>query len=374
MSTTNPSVPPPLWNDSMKNVSLSYSPQEELLKKLDHGQLFKRLTHLRNKATAIPPTEMYLLLNPATILITAEQYLSRHARNLEKGRNILVLVPLLLTWFGLSTASEFYTQTLSVNPKLIEQPFLKMWVEGFPDLQTATIFGTWEIPPLLIHLPSFGLIAALDALLFLTLIFLTGFIQRIEAKAQAEAHDLASWLQDQLFQLETRSVVQRSEGPERELALDRIADLMNRTQEDLTKLIDVATRVATAADRLDIIFQRGQEVYDKLDQTLPHLTEQFETMTDKQRDAAAALQSIATGIQNTAAAVEELARPFATQDLASIARKRDAELQKSVQDFSAVLEKQEKIAAIMSRFPQDIGTMLPQKSRIQKFFKRLLRR
>ena len=374
MSTTNPDIPPHIWKDSMKNVPPPISPQEEFLKKLDRGQLFTRLAYLRNKAAAIPPTEMYLLLNPSTVFITAEQYLSRRAVRLEKWRNILVLVPLLLTWFSLSMASELYSQALSANPKLIEQPFLKMWVDGFPTLQRVMLFSKWEIPTFLIHLPTFGLIAALDALLFLLLILLTRSIQRDETKAQAEAHDLVSWLQDQIFQLESRSFVQRSEGPERELALDRISEMMSRTQEDLTKLIEVSSRVATAADRLDIIFQRGQEVYDKLDQTLPHLTQQFDTMTDRQRDASIALQSIAAGIQNTATAIEELARPFAAQDLASIAREREAKLQKSVQDFSAVVEKQEKIAAIMGQFPQDKNGMRLQRSRIQQFFKRLLRR
>lgn len=374
MSTTNPSVPPPMWRDSVKNVPPSLSRQEELLKKLDHGQIFTRLAYLRNKAAAIPSTEMYLLLNPSTVFITAEQHLSRQARNLEKWRNILVLVPLLLTWLGLSMASEFYAQALRLNPKLVEQPFLKMWVDGFPALQKAILFGIVEVSPFFIHLPTFGLITALDALLFLFLILLTGFIQRNETKAQAEAQDLVSWLQDQLFQLESRSVVQRSAGPERELALDRISAIMTRTQEDLTQLIDVAHRIATAADRLDIIFQRGQEVYDKLDQTLPHLTQQFDTMTDKQRDASIALQSIAIGIQGTATAIEELARPFAAQDLATIARQREAQLQQSVQNFSTVVEKQEKIAAIMSQFPQDIGGIQPRKSRIQQFFKWLLGR
>src|SRR5437763_10508932 len=106
------------------------SPNELLLNELDQGTLFARLEHLRENAVFIPPTEMYLLLNPALVYTTAEQHYARGARLLEKCRNICVLVPLLLTWFGLDIASELYAQTIALDRTKINEPFLKMWVDG----------------------------------------------------------------------------------------------------------------------------------------------------------------------------------------------------------------------------------------------------
>ena len=133
-----------------------------LFKELDRGRLFRRLTHLQKNAVFIPPTEMYLLLDPASVSTTVEQHLARGASFWGRCRNICVLVPLLLTWFGLSTASELYEQTIVLDRKQIEQPFLKMWIEGFPSLHNPTLFGYVPLPPFLIH---FSGIAAIDACL-----------------------------------------------------------------------------------------------------------------------------------------------------------------------------------------------------------------
>lgn len=364
------------------------SPNELLLNELDQGTLFAYLEHLREKAMFIPPTEMYLLLNPASVYTTAEQHYARGARFLEKCRNICVLVPLLLTWFGLSIASELYAQTIALDQTKINEPFLKMWVDGFPTLPSATFFGTISLPPFLIHLPFSG-IAAIDVLLFLMLIYLTWCIQHIESKAQAKAHALSAWVREELFILESQSMVIRSQGSERDLALDRVSALMAEMQkvvasfngavqqqaDGLTQLIKGASRIATAADRLDVIFERGQVVYNRLDATLPHLERQFNTMADRQSEAATALQSIANDMNGVATSIEELARPFATAGLGQMAKTLYRQQQQATQETVEILQKQEMLVkrmnVVSSRMSQ-MRPLLPKQNLWRVIFNKLL--
>ncbi len=49
----------------------------------------------------------------------------------DRLRNILVLVPILLTWFALAEASKAYNRYLAISPDEVRQPFLLLWERGF---------------------------------------------------------------------------------------------------------------------------------------------------------------------------------------------------------------------------------------------------
>lgn len=66
-----------------------------------------------------------------------ERLHDRHARpqltsQLERVRNLLVLVPILITWLGLWYAASAYRAVTGADPVLAQQPFLLLWEQGFP--------------------------------------------------------------------------------------------------------------------------------------------------------------------------------------------------------------------------------------------------
>lgn len=80
----------------------------------------------------------------------------------ERWRNILALVPVFMTWFGLVFAAKGYDAALTARPELGQRSFLLLWEEGFND------YGPW--PSQYLTLSSIAIVdlAAIAALLWLT--------------------------------------------------------------------------------------------------------------------------------------------------------------------------------------------------------------
>ena len=89
-------------------------------------------------------------------------------------RNLLIFAPIAVTWFGLSAASDAYTQVLRADPELVTQPFLLLWQEGFG----GTTFLT------------FGRLALIDALLIVVVIALS-ILLHVRHEAIEEAAEVS---------------------------------------------------------------------------------------------------------------------------------------------------------------------------------------
>lgn len=85
----------------------------------------------------------------------------------EVGRNLLVLVPIMLTWYGLWQAALSYNQLISTRGELVTQPFLLSWERGFSELGSRP---GWH--------PTFSEIALLDCVILFIVLILTIFIDR----------------------------------------------------------------------------------------------------------------------------------------------------------------------------------------------------
>src|SRR5260370_36845024 len=84
---------------------------------------------------------MHLVVDPTEVGTVAEIQFSRGAHRLEGWRNGLVLLPLMVTWFSLGLASIAYAQSIGGDPKLVAQPFLNQWADGFRAI-SMTFIGT----------------------------------------------------------------------------------------------------------------------------------------------------------------------------------------------------------------------------------------
>src|SRR5437588_3631397 len=95
-------------------------------------------------------------------------------RSLEWLRNLLIFLPLVLTWFGISGAVSGYSSYIASilnNPHsdktLIQQPFLYLWQQGFNGYLPST---------LIVGLLTLSRLAFYDFLLLFALFALTAVV------------------------------------------------------------------------------------------------------------------------------------------------------------------------------------------------------
>lgn len=97
----------------------------------------------------------------------------------DKVRNVLVLLPVLLTWFALAEASRAYDRYLTENPDMVGQPFLLLWQQGFGgELSTFS--------------PTFAVVALVDAAIILVIILLTFYAHGRREDQEDRVAEIAS--------------------------------------------------------------------------------------------------------------------------------------------------------------------------------------
>jgi hypothetical protein len=320
---------------------------------VDNGNVVKRIQYLRDKYEIISPDEMHLLVDPTDVGSIAEAKFARKAIRLEGWRNALVLFPLMVTWFSLGLAAIAYAQSIAINAKLVAQPFLKQWAEGFPAITTIS-FGFLQIPLTLkgFRLFTFGEIALLDFVLLLILLFITLRVQQMELRARNKAAEITEWLEEELYELSKESLV-RSLGPgpnnkqpvwaiEVHAAINQLSNVLTEVksivmsfgsviqtqQAAVDRLIENTVRVASAVDNLNTIYQRGKETYDNLDAIMPLIETHFNNFATSQDQAVNRLNTISTDIRRTTDAITAISQPFSQAGLAQLTHQAAIRMQR----------------------------------------------
>lgn len=111
---------------------------------------------------------------------------------MEVIRNVLILVPIVLTWLGLTYAAFGYQMAIEADPALIEQPFLVLWEQGFRGLVSG--------PLTLLSPLRLGVVALIDVAVVTAVVLMTIVIQReasvIRARRENEARAIRAELHD----------------------------------------------------------------------------------------------------------------------------------------------------------------------------------
>lgn len=160
----------------------------------------------------------------------------------DRLRNVMILLPILLTWFALFEASKNYAKFIEANPEEVRKPFLLLWEENFGG--TAPFWS-----------PSFSTLALTDAAIIAVIIFLT-FYSHGRREAREEAIDKSAVA----FQTELDNVLAEATvalAPDRAgrpamlaRSVHRLADRFdNSSQELLTRLKAEHDRLASIANR-----------------------------------------------------------------------------------------------------------------------------
>jgi len=234
----------------------------------------------------------------------------------DKVRNILVFMPIFLTWFALFESVRAYNRYITANPDEIRLPFLLLWQRGFGG--ESNIFAM-----------TFSTVAITDAMIIAIIIALTFY-----SHGRREAHEDNITTTALSFQISLDNVLAEATvalAPDRAgrpamlaRSVDRMADRFEINSQELL------TRLQVEHDRLDAIALRRErefsdfgvfatgmragaeethkllldlrQVSGNLQHTLEDMTTEIGTAGDQQRSLFTAVGSleriVATGIQS----------------------------------------------------------------------------
>lgn len=162
----------------------------------------------------------------------------------DKVRNVLVLVPILLTWAALAEAARAYDRFLAANPEEEGTPFLLLWQRGFGG--EASFFS-----------PTFATVAIIDAVVIAAMIILTFYTHGRREEQEDIIADTASEFQTEFDNVMAEAGVilaaDRANRPAQIAdSVERMADRFDRgSQELLTQLQVEHDRLEHLASRRD---------------------------------------------------------------------------------------------------------------------------
>lgn len=165
----------------------------------------------------------------------------------DRLRNVLVLAPILLTWFALAEASRAYNAYIALNPEEVRQPFLLLWERGFGGQASALA-------------PSFSTVALIDAVIIALIIALTlyshGRREQREEKIDQTAARFQTELDNVLAEASVALAVDRGSRPAM-LArnVDRLVDRFDQNSQELLN------RLRVEHDRLEQLAGRREREF-----------------------------------------------------------------------------------------------------------------
>ena len=246
----------------------------------------------------------------------------------DKLRNILVLVPILLTWWALGAAVANYAEFERANPEH-GSSFLVLWENGFDGLA-----GFFE--------PSLSHVAFLDAILIGVIIILTFYAHGRREEQEDVIADTTSLFQAEMDNaLAEASVLLATDRTSRPVrladAVERMADsfeessgalltqlqvehdrmelLASRREKEFTDFGIFASGMRSGAEEMHQILATLRDVSHGLDRSLQDLTSDLAKSADQQRSLLTAVTNLerltSSSIQNDQAATRQLAQTAA---------------------------------------------------------------
>lgn len=244
----------------------------------------------------------------------------------DRLRNVLVLAPILLTWFALAEASRAYNAYIALNPDEVRQPFLLLWERGFGG----------QASPLA---PSFSTVALIDAVIIALIIGLTlyshGRRESREEKIEQTAARFQTELDNALAEASVALAVDRGSRPAM-LArnVDRLVDrfdqnsqeLLNRLRVEHDRLEQLAGRrerefadfgvfasgMRAGAEETHRLLVELRQVSSGLQATLEDLTAEVSSSVDQGRTLLRAVQGLEQVTLSSQQSDQVLTRQIAT--------------------------------------------------------------
>lgn len=256
----------------------------------------------------------YLAPNRLGSVVRAAQSRSIHVARLERLRNLLVLVPVFLTWLGLAYAAIGYAAVASADPDSLSMPFLLLWEQSFN--------GLVGFPASIFSFLTLSNVAIIDMITIAIVLVLTWLIHSEVSVRQAQRDDTASELEAEVTQLAWCAALQ-----------------LSRRQSDLTDSAAVTRLGEGLVDSLRAERERMEKLREEREQEVAALSQyskDFATGVKGLKEFVSALRGATSTAEIVAAAVDErLVRGVAALELAAAAMQS---LQQPLADSAATTQ------------------------------------
>jgi hypothetical protein len=166
---------------------------------------------------------------------------------LDRIRQIMVLMPIILTWAALGEAVIRYRQYIDANPEATTQPFLLLWQRGFGE--QGGLFT-----------PTFSTVALIDATIIFIVILITFYVHgRREAREEAIAVTANAFQSELDNELAEATVVLASDRTNRPAMLVRAVERLSERFDINSQ--ELLTRLRIEHDRLEAISSRREKEF-----------------------------------------------------------------------------------------------------------------
>lgn len=264
-------------------------------------------------------------------------YRSALVETVDRVRNVLVLVPILLTWAALAEAANAYRRYIENHPDQANQPFLLLWQQGFGG--EASWFS-----------PNFSTVALIDAIIIAVIILLTFYAHGRREAHEDRVSDTASQFQadfenvlaessvflatdrasrPQQLAASVENLAERFERSTQELLTqlqvehDRLESLAGRREKEFADFGVFASGLRAGADEMHRLLVDLRQVSSALEHSLDDLSGEVSVASDHQRSLLTAVGNLeritSSGIQSDQAMMRQLS--VAAQTLAETADK-----------------------------------------------------
>ncbi len=255
----------------------------------------------------------------------------------DKIRNVLVLVPIVLTWAALAEASLSYNRYIEENPAEAATPFLLLWQRGFGGE------GGW-------FSTSFSTVALIDAVVIIVMILLTLYTHGRREKQEDLVSDTSAAFQAEFDNVLAEATVilagdrsnrpaqltdsverlaDRFERSSQELLTqlqvehDRIGNLAGRREKEFADFAMFATGMRSGAEEMHRLLIDLRQVSSGLETALEDLSSEVSGASDQQRSLLTAVSNLerltSSSIQSDQAVTRQLS--LAANNLAETADK-----------------------------------------------------
>ena len=243
----------------------------------------------------------------------------------DRVRNVLVLLPIALTWFALYESTKAYREYIDEHPEEISQPFLLLWQRGFDG--NGGFFAA-----------SFSTLAIIDAIIIGIIIGLTFYshgrrehreesIDRTAQKFQADVDNILAEAtvalapdragRPAMLARSVERLAERFEHNSQELIArlrvehDRLESISSRREKEFADFGVFASGMRAGAEETHRLLIELRQVSTALRQSLEDLTSEVGVTGDQNKSLLSAVTSlerlVATGIQSDHGVTRRLA-------------------------------------------------------------------
>jgi len=189
----------------------------------------KRLDDVLARIDQYSAAEVYATLDPIGAELSIEREGAHLLHILSLLRNALILLPLALTWGGLSWATAAYQSDLAAHPEDVNHPFLELWQNGFRSSGGLN------------SILSFSHLALVDVLLFGLLIGMGLWIDTATRGASARSRTARARLEEAAGSLSQYAGKSRPAATSPE-AVNEWADKIQQLIQDATNYVFDASK------------------------------------------------------------------------------------------------------------------------------------